>query len=120
MSLIPCQRCGKSYPIRTLQMDSGGKGLICQSCFEVITKVHAQTDKIHREKLERMKNLVVTRKEQFKGGHQYGCRRCKYKFVSMDPKIKKCPYCSEEGYLYRMDEAIKEVDDILSGRALIE
>ncbi|MBU2496612.1 MAG: hypothetical protein KJ767_00955 [Nanoarchaeota archaeon] len=122
VGLIKCNRCGKSFSLRSMMADSSGRGLICQQCYELVSQVRTDADKLIQKKLmsaelASKKARTKTERDAFRRireGKEYVCKMCNYKFISTLP-IKKCPYCSYEGSLIVMEELTKEIDDILKG-----
>ena len=118
MDSLKCNRCGKSYSVRSMLADVSGKGLVCQNCFELITKVRKDADKliqrrlISAENVKAKKGKEVDRARRIKEGKEYVCKACNYRFIS-SLLIKKCPYCSEENKLTVMEQVVTEIDDLM-------
>lgn len=110
VAVMQCNRCGKSYPIRSMLADSSGKGLICQKCYEVISQVRSDADKLVKKKIS---PEIIQRGFRKREGKEYICRLCNYRFISQS-KVKRCPYCGEQEGLMVMEELTKEIDDLLN------
>ena len=122
VGMLKCNRCGKSFSVRSMIADASGKGLICQKCYELVSKVRTDADKLVQKKFMSVEKAAKKAKtksakeavERIKKGKEYVCKACNYHFISALP-VKKCPYCSEENRLIIMEELTKEIDDILNG-----
>ena len=51
MDMLKCNRCGKSYSIRGMLADVSGKGLVCQGCYDLITKVRTDANELIQRRL---------------------------------------------------------------------
>ncbi|OYT41830.1 hypothetical protein B6U80_00245 [Candidatus Pacearchaeota archaeon ex4484_26] len=119
--MLKCNRCGKSFHVRSMIADPSGKGLICQKCYELVSKVRTDADKLIQRKVVAAEQSIKAKKkairetaERIKQGKEYVCKACNYHFISALP-VKKCPYCGREGTLKVMENLTKEIDDILKG-----
>jgi len=115
MDNLKCNRCGKNYSVRSMLADVSGKGLVCQNCYDLITKVRTDADKLIQRRLtsaeetKSKKEQEVTRR--VREGKEYVCKGCNYRFLS-SLQVKRCPYCSEESRLMVMEDVVKEIDDL--------
>lgn len=119
--MLKCNRCGKSFHVRSMVADASGKGLICQKCFDLVSKVRTDADRLIQKKFMSVEQGVKARTkasketaQRIQQGKEYVCKACNYHFISALP-VKKCPYCGEENRLTIMEELTKEIDDILKG-----
>lgn len=119
MKEIKCNRCGKEFPLRSMMAESSGKGLVCQNCFDVISKVRTDADKLIQKKFQTVDQITKGSSkeekeaaERIKQGKEYVCKSCNYKFIT-NLVPKRCPYCSEQDRLIIVEELTKEIDDIL-------
>jgi len=115
MDMLKCNRCGKNYSVRSMLADVSGKGLVCQACYDLITKVRTDADKLIQRRLISTEE-GKSKKEQesarrVRDGKEYVCKGCNYRFLS-SLQVKMCPYCGEMGRLMVMEDVVKEIDDL--------
>jgi len=106
MDLLNCNRCGKSYSVRSMLADVSGKGLVCQNCFELITNVRKDADKLIQKRITSAENVKakkgkeVERARSIKEGKEYVCQACNYRFISSLPvnEEKDWVFCSRRKF----------------------